>query len=55
MGHYDSLVSIRLAVFIQIFAWIDPYLDFGCTISHDTPLFNILLWEGVRPFSNGMN
>ena len=41
MGQYSDIFSRGMKISIQEFAWVDPYLDYGCTTSDDTPIFNV--------------
>ena len=54
MGYSVVLISRVMSFSINKMSWVDPYLDFGCTTSEDTPLINVSGWKGVRYFSNEM-
>ena len=53
MVQYGAIFPRGIAVSVQKTSWVDPYLDFGCTISDNTPIFHVSEWKGVREFSNG--
>ena len=50
MGKYGTIVARGMVVNVHNFSWVDSYLDCGCTISDDTPIFNVSGWKGVRYF-----
>ena len=54
MFNYGELFDRVMAVSIQKFTWVDPYLYFEFTAPDNTPLFNVLEWKVGRAFNNGM-
>ena len=55
MGQPNSLVVKVMTFFINEFAWVDSYIDFGCTTSYYTPFSIFQDGKKADNFSRGKN